>query len=195
MKLLFATKNQHKLHEVQHLLPHITMLSLNDFPDIKEVEETGKTFLENALLKARTIYQKVNIPVLADGSGLEITALDNRPGIFSKRYAGENATDKDRITKVLMELKRVPENQRQARFVCAMVFYDQHKIYQVLGLCHGQIAEKACGNNGFGYDPIFFMPDLNKTMAELSTAEKNTMSHRANALKKINEILEQEYEL
>ncbi len=195
MKLLLATKNEHKLQEIQNLLPSIQLLSLNNFHQIPDIRETGSTFLEKALLKAKTIYQKLHIPVLADDSGLEVLGLNNGPGVFSKRYAGENATDQDRIKKVIHELRRVPSYQRQARFICAMVLYDKGKIFEIEGFCHGEIVMKPVGKNGFGYDPIFFMPDLKKTMAQLSMKEKNVISHRANALKKIKDILEYEYEL
>lgn len=195
MKLLLATKNEHKLQEIQKLLPSIQLLSLNHYPQIPDIQETESTFLGNALLKAKTIYQKLRIPVLADDSGLEVSGLNNGPGVFSKRYAGEKATDHDRIKKVIHGLRHVPSYQRQARFICAMVLYDKGNIFEVEGFCHGEIVMKPVGKNGFGYDPIFFMPDLRKTMAQLSMEEKNVISHRANALKKIKDILEHEYEL
>ena len=191
MKYIFATNNIHKVSELQASLSscNIELLSLKDYPDIPDIEETGSTFLENALIKAKTIYKLFKIPVIADDSGLEIEYLDNKPGIYSKRYAGINAADRDRIRKVLSELKNVPLKQRRARFVCSMIIINKKKSFQTTGFCNGYIAEKPAGTNGFGYDPIFFLPDLNKTMAQLSPLEKNIISHRANAVKKIKNIL------
>ncbi len=191
MKLVFATKNIHKAYELKSLLKgyDIQLLTLNDFPDFKDIKETGSSFIDNALIKARKMHSYLKMPVLADDSGLEVEYLNNRPGIYSKRYAGKNATDKDRINKLLGELKNVSFNKRKARFVCAMVLKDKKDCFKVTGFCNGFVAEKPVGGNGFGYDPVFFLPDLKKTMAQLSTGQKNTISHRANALKQIKEIL------
>ncbi|MDD5066080.1 MAG: RdgB/HAM1 family non-canonical purine NTP pyrophosphatase [bacterium] len=190
MKLLFATKNLHKLQEVEKLLDGLRLFSLNDFPDIPDVKENGKTFLENARLKAESIHKKLKVPVLADDSGLEVEALNNGPGILSKRYAGHQATDTDRIRKLLKELKDTPLAGRKARFICSMVLLTEKRTYQVCGYCHGFISFSPVGCNGFGYDPVFFLPDLDRTMAQMSMDEKNRISHRANALKKIKNILE-----
>lgn len=196
MKLVFATANPHKLIELKNLIPDkaIQLLSLTDF-HISDIPETGKTFQDNALIKAKTVYLKVNCPVLADDSGLEIACLNNKPGIYSKRYAGEKANDKDRIDKVLKEMQNVPFYQRGARFVCSMVLYDQQYIFNVNGFCHGYITEQPKGTNGFGYDPIFYLNDLQQTMAQLSLNKKNIISHRANALKQVIQIISQYYEL
>lgn len=201
MKIVLATNNQHKITELNHLLADafpdtsIEILSLNDFPAIPETEETGKTFSENALLKAETIFKKLKLPVIADDSGIEVSALNNRPGVLSKRYAGPSASDQDRIKKLLKELKGVPWIKRDARFVCSMVLLDRSKKFITNGYCHGYIAERAKGKNGFGYDPVFFLPDMNKTMAQLSLKQKNILSHRANALKKIINIIREHYEI
>ncbi len=191
MKLIFATKNADKLHELKSLLKgyKIQLLTLNDFPDIKDIKETGSSFMENALIKAQKVYNHLKIPALADDSGLEVEYLDNRPGIYSKRYEGKNTTDRDRIDKLFEELKGAPFNKRKARFVCAMALVDEKNCSKVTGFCNGFISEKPIGKNGFGYDPVFFLPDLKKTMAQLSTGQKNIVSHRANALKQIKEIL------
>lgn len=197
MKMIFATNNIHKAKELRSLLTghNIDLLTLNDFPNIKDIKETGSTFTENAVIKAEKVYNIVKLPTLADDSGLEVEYLNNRPGIYSKRYAGKNADDKDRIYKLLKELKDVPPHKRKARFVCSMVLKDKKNIFKVIGACNGYISEKSAGTNGFGYDPIFFLPDLNKTMAQLNPAQKNTISHRANALKQIKKLLIQSYKL
>ncbi len=197
MKMIFATNNIHKAKELRSLLANhnIELLTLNDFPNIKDIKETGSTFSENAVIKAEKVYNLVKLPTLADDSGLEVVYLNNRPGVYSKRYAGKNADDKDRINKLLKELKNILPHKRKARFVCSMVLIDKKNIFKVTGFCNGYITKKSAGTNGFGYDPVFFLPDLNKTMAQLSPKQKNTISHRANALKRIKEILVQSYKL
>jgi len=197
MRLLLATKNRHKVEELQYLLSgyDIQLLNLNDFPEITDIEETGSSFLENAIIKAKNLHSQFRIPVLADDSGLEVEYLNNRPGIYSKRYAGKKATDLDRIDKLLMELDNVPYNKRKARFVCAMVLIDKQNSFEVTGFCNGFISKRPAGKNGFGYDPVFFLPDLKKTMAQLSIKQKNMISHRANALKQIRKILTHFYRL
>ena len=201
MKIIFATNNIHKAKELRSLLANYNMnqeihlLTLNDLPDIKEIKETGSTFTENAMIKAEKVYSLTKLPTLADDSGLEVEYLNNRPGIYSKRYAGKNADDNDRINKLLKELNNVPPYKRKARFVCSMVLIDKKTTFKLMGFCNGYITEKSKGTNGFGYDPVFFLPDLNKTMAQLSPKQKNTISHRANALKRIKEILVQSYKL
>lgn len=195
MQLLLASRNGHKLHEIRQLVPGVRLLSLNDFPDIPDIEETGATFLENARLKAEALYRALRTPVLADDSGLEVPALDNRPGVLSRRYAGENASDKDRIAKLLEEMRGLALVRRRARFVCSMVLLLGRKEYQVCGFCDGLISSRPRGLGGFGYDPVFLLPDVNRTMAELSLEQKNSVSHRANALRKIKEILDTRYGL
>ncbi len=195
MKLIFATHNIHKFKELQALLfkSNIDLLCLNDFPNIPDIKETGTSFIENATIKVKAIFKILKLPVIADDSGLEVDYLQRRPGIFSKRYAGHNATDLDRINKLLKELHNIPWENRKAQFVCAMVYFSGKKIFNVSGYCNGFISEKPLGNNGFGYDPVFYLPDLNKTMAQLSAKQKNNISHRSNALKKIKKILIQHY--
>ncbi len=197
MKLVVATKNIHKLNEIKELLKsyRINIFSLLDFKNYPEIKETGKSFYENAYLKARSINKYTMLPTLADDSGLEVEALNNKPGIFSARYAGENASDFKRIKKLLKEMKDIPFEKRKARFVCCMVLIDGRRVFNVTGFCEGFIATKPYGKNGFGYDPVFYLPDLGKTMAQLEMEEKNIISHRANAIKKIKEILIEEYNL
>lgn len=199
--MIFATNNIHKAKELRSLLANhnmnqeIHLVTLNDLPNIKDIKETGSFFTENAMIKAEKVYNLTKLPTLADDSGLEVEYLNNRPGIYSKRYAGKKADDKDRINKLLKELKNVHPYKRKARFVCSMVLKDKKNIFKVIGFCNGYIAQKSAGTNGFGYDPIFFLPDLNKTMAQLSPAQKNTISHRANALKQIKKLLIRSYKL
>lgn len=189
--LVAATKNKGKLLEFKNMLEResFKIVSLLDFPNI-EIFETGKTFNENALLKATTVVKKTGYPALADDSGLEVTALNGKPGIFSARYAGVNATDEDNIEKLLSEMKNIPANQRQARFVCslALVFPNGKTILEQ-GTLEGFITDKPRGEKGFGYDPVFFIPALGRTLSEISTDEKNRISHRAKALSKLKKRL------
>lgn len=197
MKLVIATRNPHKLKEIKEILnlSEIQIFSLNDFKNFPEIRETGKTFYENAYIKAKAINRYTNLPALADDSGLEVKALNNEPGIYSARYAGKNASDSDRIKKLLNKMKGVPFEKRKARFVCCMIFIDGRKIFNVTGFCEGYITTRPAGCNGFGYDPIFYIPDIGKTLAQLESGQKNIISHRANAVKKIKEILINENKL
>ncbi len=191
MKLVVATNNQGKVKELKKLLEPLGIepVSLKDEGIEIEVVEDGETFAENARLKAEAVYNIVHCPVIADDSGLEIDFLDGAPGIYSARYAGENATDKERMEKVLSELEGTDESIRTARFVCALYcILDDETEYSVLGTCDGVIGTEPVGENGFGYDPIFVLPD-GRTMAELDASEKNEISHRANALRKLAEVL------
>lgn len=191
MKLVVATNNQGKVKELKRLLEPLGFepVSLRDEGIEIEVVEDGETFAENARLKAEAVYNIVHCPVIADDSGLEIDFLDGAPGIYSARYAGENATDKERMEKVLSELEGTDESLRTARFVCALYcILDDETEYSVIGTCDGVIGNKPVGENGFGYDPIFVLPD-GRTMAELDASEKNKISHRANALRRLAEVL------
>ena len=191
MKLVVATNNQGKVKELKKLLEPLGFepVSLKDEGIEIEVVEDGETFAENARLKAEAVYNIVHCPVIADDSGLEIDFLDGAPGIYSARYAGENATDKERMEKVLSELEGTDESLRTARVVCALYcILDDETEYSVLGTCDGVIGTEPVGENGFGYDPIFVLPD-GRTMAELEASEKNEISHRANALRKLAEVL------
>ncbi len=191
-EIMIATKNSGKVKEFRDLFANrgIEVKSLLDYPTIEDVEETGETFAENAQLKADTIAKKLHIPVIADDSGLAIDYLDGRPGVFSARYAGEHKNDIDNLTKVLDELKEIPNEKRTARFHCALALAIPGEDTEIVeGTCEGVITEKPVGENGFGYDPIFFVPAKGKTMAELSNDEKNQISHRGNALRMLDELL------
>ena len=156
-----------------------------------DVEETGTTFAENAELKARAFYEKTGKPVLADDSGLAVDALNGAPGVYSHRYAGEHATDADRCAKLLQELSGVPEQQRTARFLCAMCYIDATgDAHSFLGKVEGIIGMEPEGENGFGYDPVFRYQG--KSFAVLTAEEKNAVSHRADALRQVYGYLEQE---
>lgn len=188
MILVLATHNKGKAREIGSALaiPSLAFQSLNDFPDLPEVVEDGTSFLENALKKARTISRFLNLPVLADDSGLEVDALQGDPGIYSSRFSGPKATDKENNEKLLTLLQAVPEEKRTARFICVLVFYEPSGQWvQTEGICEGRIAAAPRGDQGFGYDPVFYLPELKKTMAQLPLETKNTISHRARALEKM----------
>jgi XTP/dITP diphosphohydrolase len=189
LQILMATKNGGKITELKKLLAclPIQLLSLRDFPDVAEVRETGGTFAANAALKAQGYARQTGIISLADDSGLEVVALGGAPGVFSARYAGENASDAARIKKLLREISRTGNENRSARFVCAMAIADKNGviIYAAEEFCEGAIASATRGSNGFGYDAVFIPTGFNKTFGELSDAIKQKISHRARASIKI----------
>lgn len=191
-KIIIATGNKGKAREFATLFSPLgyEVLTLHDLEGATDVEETGTTFEENAILKAEALCEQFHTMVIADDSGLMIDALDGRPGVYSARYAGEQKNDDDNIDKVLDELKDVPDEKRTARFYCALaVAVPGQETITVSGTVEGRIASGRQGENGFGYDPVFYVPDLGKMMAELKPEEKNAISHRANALKKLKELL------
>ncbi|MFC7371287.1 XTP/dITP diphosphatase [Fictibacillus iocasae] len=188
--IVVATKNAGKVKEFQNMLhpKGFSVLSLLDYEEIEDVEETGTTFEENAKLKAETICEVLQTPVIADDSGLEVDALGGEPGVYSARYAGEEKDDNKNIDKLLQELEGV--GNREARFVCALAVAIPDKPSAVFrGTCEGEIAHERRGTNGFGYDPVFYLPEKKKTMAELEKEEKNLISHRAAALRHLQETL------
>ena len=190
--VIIATKNAGKAKDFEKILqPYgVTVKTLLDFPQIEDVEETGKTFEENAILKAEAISKKFNTMVIADDSGVMIDALDGRPGVFSARYAGEDKSDEANNDKVLEEMMDVPEKDRGAQFYCAIAAAQPGKsTITVNGVCEGSILFERRGTNGFGYDPIFFVSSIKKSMAELTPDEKNQISHRAAAMKKAGKYL------
>ncbi|WP_423799249.1 XTP/dITP diphosphatase [Neobacillus sp. SAB-20_R2A] len=196
-EVIIATKNPGKAREFEHIFASrgITVRTLLDFPELPEVEETGTTFEENATLKAETISKALGKMVIGDDSGLIVDALEGRPGIYSARYAGEPKNDLNNTNKVLAELEGVPEEQRTARFYCALaVAIPGQETFTVSGTCEGRILEEPRGTNGFGYDPVFFVPEKGVAMAELSADEKNKISHRANALMKLDSVLDSKLE-
>ncbi len=187
-KIVVATKNAGKMKEIDELaqgLP-IEFLNLNDFEGTPEVIEDGLTFEENALKKARETFTHTGIPSLADDSGLCVDALNGRPGVFSARYSGADVPDSARYMKILEELNGVAYEQRGAKFVCvlALVAADGDELV-IRGECSGKIINEPRGSNGFGYDPIFFYEPSGLTFAQMSKDEKNLVSHRSNAMKKL----------
>ncbi|MGN1433797.1 MAG: XTP/dITP diphosphatase [Ruminococcus sp.] len=192
MKFIIATNNPKKLKELERILNPLGINAVSAKEEgisLDDVEETGTTFAENAFIKAEAAFKKTGLPSVADDSGLCVDALDGRPGIYSARYAGENATDTDKNNKLLTELKDVSEKDRTAHFTCAIccILPNGDKI-EVEGICEGSIAFEPHGNGGFGYDPIFKYGD--KSYAELSSNEKDAVSHRGKALRKLKAELE-----
>jgi len=192
---VIATGNRYKLEEISEMLKDfsIQVKSMGDIGlDGLEIEETGTTFEENAIIKAETVCQKTGLMALADDSGLEVDALNGAPGIYSARYAGEQGNDDENNKKLLEELKDVPLENRQARFVCALaaVFPDGLKIV-VRGTVEGYIDFEEKGSHGFGYDPMFLIPAYQQTFGQLGPVIKNSMSHRGRAIERMKEKLEE----
>ena len=191
-ELVLATRNHNKVIELVALLGDlgITIRTLDEFPDAPDVVEDGDTCEANAVKKARAIAEFTGLSAVADDTGLEVDALDGRPGIYAARYAGEDATYEDNCRKLLRELMGVPREQRTARFLTvAAIALPSGEIRVAQGILEGEIAEEASGTLGFGYDPLFLIPELGKTLAQLSADEKNTVSHRAKAFAKMREIV------
>jgi XTP/dITP diphosphohydrolase len=191
-RIVLATNNQHKIREIKDILsgPDIKILTLKDFPGFPLVEETGKTLKENAILKALAIYRFTRIPSVADDSGLKVDILNGAPGVLSSRFAGEHCSYEDNNRKLLQLMKEVPWEKRGARFVClvALVKNPSH-MTTVKGEVKGIISLKPKGENGFGYDPVFYLPRLDKTFAQLPLGEKNKISHRARAFARAKELI------
>ncbi len=193
MKLVIATNNANKVREIRDkfaVLPELEILTPADFGNPPEVIEDGATFQDNAMKKARALADHTGLASLADDSGLVVDALGGRPGVFSARYGGEGADDAARNRMILDELRGVPEGRRSARFVCAIaIALPGGESLVTEGTCEGVITGEMRGEGGFGYDPIFYLPELGRTMAELTLGEKNRVSHRARALDSALEIL------
>ena len=181
--VILASNNKNKLIEISNKLSkyNIKVISQKEAIGDFEVEETGTTFSENAVIKAKEIFEKVGKPVIADDSGLSIDCLDGAPGVYSNRFAGPNATDDDKMNKILELLDGVPDDKRTAKFICAICYIDENGgIHVFENSCVGYISKEKHGNNGFGYDPIFMIGD--KSFAEISQEEKNKISHRGKAI-------------
>ncbi|HDS01602.1 MAG TPA: XTP/dITP diphosphatase [candidate division Zixibacteria bacterium] len=191
-QIVLATNNEHKIREISFILRDLplSILSKKDFSDFPDVEETGQTLEENAILKARAIFEATNIISIADDSGLEVAALGGRPGVNSARYAGPGCSFEDNNRKLLKEMEGVPESQREALFRCVIaISFRPDDVELVEGRVTGKITTEIRGLQGFGYDPVFFLPFYNKTFAELPPEEKNRISHRAIAINKARELL------
>ncbi|APF20590.1 Nucleoside-triphosphatase rdgB [Caldithrix abyssi DSM 13497] len=193
MKILIATGNKHKREEIQQILNglEVELISIDQLPESIEVEETGETFTENARLKAEAYFELTGLPVLADDSGLEVPALNNEPGVRSARYAGENADYLKNNQLLLERMKDLASSDRKARFRCVMCFKTSEGEWFFEGITEGEILQEFRGSGGFGYDPLFYVPALQKTYAELTPEEKNRISHRGLALKKFKKFLKE----
>jgi XTP/dITP diphosphohydrolase len=187
-KIILASRNRGKIEEIKALLAEsgVTLQSLVDYPNLPDIREDGDSFLDNALKKARTIAELTGETVLADDSGLEVTVLGGAPGIYSARYAGDSADDEKNILKLLSNLEGVPSEEREAAFRCVLVLYrPDGRYYTYDGKWNGRIAEAPAGKGGFGYDPVFYLPEQGVTAAELPAEIKNRISHRAKAVEKL----------
>ncbi len=195
--LVMATRNPGKVREMAELLQDlgVRLLSLLDFPGLPDIPEEGATFAENAEFKARTVARLTGLPALADDSGLEVEALEGRPGVFSARYAADRSgtqppSDEDNWRKLLEELQEVPPKRRGARFVCEIALArPDGRLLTARGELQGVIAQEPRGSQGFGYDPVFWVPEYQATVAELAPAVKNRISHRGRALEKLKTLL------
>jgi len=185
MQIVLASHNKGKMSEINNLLSSsYEVLTLDHFPNIREIPETGKTLEENAFIKARTVFEMTGLPSLADDTGLEVEALGGDPGVFSARYAGEKASYKDNCKKLLKNMMRVPKKDREAKFRTVIAYKDDNRELSCDGSVKGEISQSPKGSFGFGYDSVFYYPPLEKTFAELSEEEKNSISHRGRALRK-----------
>ena len=192
-KVIVASNNKHKIKEIKAKLSNmnIEVLSQKEAGYDIEVDETGTTFEENSMLKAKTIYNLAKQPVIADDGGLEVDFLDGRPGVYSARFCGPDATDKDKYMKILELMKDVEDSKRSARFRCVISYIDENgKEHAFEGICDGKISKEPMGNDDFGYDPIFLVGD--KTFAQISEEEKNKISHRGRAIDKWVQYLRNE---
>ncbi len=191
MKLIIATHNIDKEKELRSVLDDcpVEVISLEQFPEIGDIEETGSTLYENAKLKADTVYRITNLPCLGDDTGLEVDALGGAPGVYSARYAGDKVSYEDNLMKLLSELRSTPSEKRTARFRTIIFYTDGERELYTQGEIQGIITKSPRGSNGFGYDPVFYIPELKKTMAELTSAEKNKLSHRGQAMGKFRKLL------
>lgn len=195
MKLLLATQNKHKVEELTSILEPlgVEVVSLLEYPEIGEIVEDGDTLVANAMIKARAGFKHCGLPTIADDTGLAVDALDGAPGVYAARYAGEKATYDQNVQKMLDELKDVPDEQRQAQFQTAAVFYDGKESISALGEVPGLITTARQGDSGFGYDPIFYVPEKQKTYAQMDLAEKNQLSHRKRAFASLLDKLSQSH--
>jgi XTP/dITP diphosphohydrolase len=192
-KIILASGNQGKIKEIQAILKGHPIVPQSQF-NVEEAEETGTTFVENAIIKARNAASHCNLPSIADDSGLVVDALKGAPGVVSARYAGVGASDQDNLLKLLKDLEHIPAEQRTARFVCVIVFMrhanDPLPII-AQGTWEGRILAESIGDNGFGYDPVFWVPTHQKASAELPSEIKNSLSHRGQALQQLTNSIQQ----
>ena len=190
MKIVVATRNNGKLKEFQRILSGYELLSLKDINFSWDIKEVGSTFCENALIKARFVHDMLLLPVVSDDSGIVVPALGNIPGIYSARFSGPNADDEKNNKKLLEMVKELPENKRSVYYFCCVAFCLKGRCYTFTGKVDGEITITPRGTKGFGYDPIFYVPQYGQTMAELSSEEKDRISHRGNALRSLKRFLD-----
>lgn len=192
-KLVLATRNRHKVTEIRELLHDlpIDILPVEAFPNVPEVVEDGDTLEANAGKKAETVSRATDLPAVADDTGLEVDCLGGRPGVYSSRYAGEGASYGDNVQKLLRALRGVPRVERGAQFRCVIAFHDGEKTHFAEGICRGEITEEPRGEGGFGYDPVFYVPEYDQTFAEMHLALKNRISHRGRAFRAFKALLKE----
>ena len=192
MKIVLATHNWDKCAEIEEIMKDmpIQLLTLNEFPEIEEIIENGKTLEENALIKAKTIHKITHLPAIADDTGLEVDALGGQPGIYSARYVGANCSYSDNVNKLLKDMENIPPQKRSALFRTAIAYVDENMELTTEGVVEGVITDVSKGIDGFGYDPVFYMPGMKKTYAEMSMNEKNQISHRGKAVKNMQILLQ-----
>lgn len=192
--IVLASRNKHKIDELRSTLAplNVELKSTFDFPDLEEVVEDKDTLEGNALKKARYVYDETGLPALADDTGLEVDALDGRPGVYSARYAGESATYQENVDKLLDELTDVPQKDRKAQFRTVVALVSNDSTHTFEGVCPGEILDEAQGDGGFGYDPVFRPKDFGETFAQMEPAIKNKISHRGKAIQKFYDWLKEQ---
>ena len=195
MKIVLATHNKNKYIEMKNILNvfPIDIISLDEFPKIGEIVEDGTTLSENALIKAKTVYLHTGLYSWADDTGLEVDILDGQPGIFSARYAGDNCSYLDNINKLLKNMSDVPNKQRSAKFRTSIAFVGENVELVAEGVVEGLITQKPKGVGGFGYDPVFYISEKNKTYSEMEMIEKNQISHRSKAIQNMVKLLQSRF--
>ena len=195
MKIVLATHNEDKCAEMTAILDKlpIQLLSLENFPEIGEIEENGSSLEENALIKARTVHSITRLLSLADDTGLEVDALDGKPGVYSARYAGENCSYSDNVQKLLQQMEHIPADKRIAHFKTAIALVGENMELVSEGVVEGMITTKPKGVGGFGYDPVFYVLDKNKTYSEMKMTEKNQISHRGKAIQNMIKLLQSQF--
>ncbi len=190
-KFLLATRNQDKIYEIKKIFTDtdIDFITINDIKDLPQVVEDEKTLEGNAIKKALTLFNATKIATISDDTGLEVDALNGEPGVFSARYAGENATSQDNIVKLVHNLKDIPLEKRTAQFRTVVALVTQDGVKTFSGICKGQILDEKRGESGFGYDPVFYVPEMDKTFSEMDITTKNKLSHRGKAFKELYNYL------
>ena len=195
MKIVLATHNEDKCAEMTAILDElpIQLLSLEDFPEIGEIEENGSSLEENALIKARTVHSITKLLSWADDTGLEVDVLGGKPGVYSARYAGENCSYSDNVQKLLQKMENIPTDKRIAHFKTAIALVGENMELVSEGVVEGMITTKPKGVGGFGYDPVFYVLDKNKTYSEMKMTEKNQISHRGKAIQNMIKLLQSQF--